>query len=261
VNGHAVINLGNGSNNLTVDTGAEILGNLTYVGGSGNDIVVFSDAIVWGNMSLVLASGDVAGNSATFNVVANGTAPLSYQWRKGAVNIGGATSSGVELELNARVHSSVDVFGGVGYTRARFSDDAVSNGVPVGGTTVRIYDLELPTTTTDPLGRFQFENVPAGLGTLTISARFQSGDITFTAILRVVPVNGGVTSVDSLVLRPFELGSRSRFGLRFAAGSGHTVALRENGTLWGWGDNLNGQLGSGTFDFTNAPQWIGTNVD
>ena len=37
-------------------------------------------------------------------------------------NVGGATSSGVELELNARVHPSVDVFGALGYTRARFTD-------------------------------------------------------------------------------------------------------------------------------------------
>ena len=51
-------------------------------------------------------------------------------------NVGGATSSGVELELNARVHSSVDVFGGVGYTKATFSDGSVSSGVPVGGNTI-----------------------------------------------------------------------------------------------------------------------------
>ena len=31
--------------------------------------------------------------TATFNVVANGTSPLSYQWRKGGLNISGATGS------------------------------------------------------------------------------------------------------------------------------------------------------------------------
>ena len=45
-------------------------------------------------------------------------------------NVGGATSSGVELELNARVHPNVDVFGGIGYTQARFKDDSISGGVP-----------------------------------------------------------------------------------------------------------------------------------
>ena len=51
-------------------------------------------------------------------------------------NVGGATSSGVELELNARVHPSVDVFGGIGYTKATFDDDSISSGVPVGGNNI-----------------------------------------------------------------------------------------------------------------------------
>src|SRR6185312_7472929 len=33
------------------------------------------------------------GQTATFSVVAAGTAPLSYQWQKGTTNIAGATSS------------------------------------------------------------------------------------------------------------------------------------------------------------------------
>ena len=51
-------------------------------------------------------------------------------------NVGGATSSGVELEVNARVHPNVDIFGGIGYTKAEFDDDSISGGVPVGGNTV-----------------------------------------------------------------------------------------------------------------------------
>ena len=31
-----------------------------------------------------------------------------------------------------------------------------------------------------------------------------------------------------------------------AAGAVHTVAMRRNGTLWGWGANWSGQLGDGT---------------
>ena len=60
----------------------------------------------------------------------------------------------VEFELNARLHSSVDVFGGVGYTRARFSDDAVSNGVPVGGNSIPNtpeYTVNLGTQVSHPL--------------------------------------------------------------------------------------------------------------
>jgi len=42
----------------------------------------------------------------------------------------------VELELNARLHPGVDLFGAVGYTRARFKQGSVSSGAPVGGNTV-----------------------------------------------------------------------------------------------------------------------------
>jgi alpha-tubulin suppressor-like RCC1 family protein len=51
-----------------------------------------------------------------------------------------------------------------------------------------------------------------------------------------------------------------------AAGGSHTVGLRADGTLWGWGWNRFGQLGNGAFE-TNAPQGattpqqIGTNAD
>jgi len=34
-----------------------------------------------------------AGQTVTFSVTASGTAPMSYQWKKGGSNIGGATAS------------------------------------------------------------------------------------------------------------------------------------------------------------------------
>lgn len=51
-------------------------------------------------------------------------------------NVGGAASSGVEVELNARARQGVDVFAALGTTRARFKDGSVSSGVDVSGNTV-----------------------------------------------------------------------------------------------------------------------------
>ena len=33
-----------------------------------------------------------------------------------------------------------------------------------------------------------------------------------------------------------------------ASGSTHNLALKEDGTVWSWGDNTSGQLGDGTND-------------
>jgi iron complex outermembrane recepter protein len=43
-------------------------------------------------------------------------------------NAGDASSRGFELEVNARAHRTVDVFGSFGYTRARFGADLAVNG-------------------------------------------------------------------------------------------------------------------------------------
>ena len=50
-----------------------------------------------------------------------------------------ASSAGVELEVNARAHARLDVFGTLGYTHARFGDGAISSGVDVS-------DNDIPNT-------------------------------------------------------------------------------------------------------------------
>ncbi len=48
-------------------------------------------------------------------------------------NAAAAVSSGVEVEVNARALQGVDVFGSVGFTRARFDDGVVLAGLDVSG--------------------------------------------------------------------------------------------------------------------------------
>ena len=51
-------------------------------------------------------------------------------------NAAGATSSGLEFELHARPDRGIDLFGGAGFTHARFSDGSTSNGANVSGKTL-----------------------------------------------------------------------------------------------------------------------------
>ena len=93
-----------------------------------------------GGLKTMWANGRVAANAAVFHIdwedmqlnLPNLFVPGEFY----IANVGGATSSGVELDLNARVHPNVDVFGGIGYTKAEFKDDSISGGLPVGGNTV-----------------------------------------------------------------------------------------------------------------------------
>jgi iron complex outermembrane recepter protein len=48
-------------------------------------------------------------------------------------NAGNATSKGFEVELSALPRRDLDIFGGFGYTNARFGDGSVSGGVNVSG--------------------------------------------------------------------------------------------------------------------------------
>jgi iron complex outermembrane receptor protein len=95
---------------------------------------------VEGGVKTTWANGRVAANAAVFHIdwqdlqlnLPNLLAPGEFY----IANVGGASSSGVELELNARVHPNVDVFGGVGYTKATFKDESLSGGMAVGGNTI-----------------------------------------------------------------------------------------------------------------------------
>ena len=100
----------------------------------------YDEELTWhaeGGMKTSLADGRVSLSAAVFNI---DWRDLQLNLPDPAVpgqffiaNVGGAASRGVEMEVQARVHPSVDVFGALGYTRARFDEGSTSGGMPVGG--------------------------------------------------------------------------------------------------------------------------------
>jgi iron complex outermembrane receptor protein len=84
--------------------------------------------------------GRVLANAAVFHIdwadmqlnLPNPQVPAQFY----VANVGGARSSGVELELTARAAPGVDVFGVAGFTRGRFKDGSFSSGFQIGGNTL-----------------------------------------------------------------------------------------------------------------------------
>jgi ABC-type transport system involved in multi-copper enzyme maturation permease subunit len=60
--------------------------------------------------------------------------------------------------------------------------------------------------------------------------------------------------------KPKRIGMDSDWKTAAGAG-GFFLALKNDGTLWGWGNNNNGQLGAGPMQFTNGPVRIGNESD
>jgi alpha-tubulin suppressor-like RCC1 family protein len=62
------------------------------------------------------------------------------------------------------------------------------------------------------------------------------------------------------VSKPTRIGEDSNWA-KISVGGEHVIALKQDGTLWGWGRNDFGQLGDGTTNHRSAPVPIGTNAE
>jgi iron complex outermembrane receptor protein len=106
----------------------------------------YGEELTWhteGGLKTSWADGRLLANAAVFSInwedmqlnLPNPAVPAQFY----IANVGGARSTGVELELNTRPRANLDVFGAFGYTHGRFKDGSVSGGVDVS-------DNELPNT-------------------------------------------------------------------------------------------------------------------
>jgi iron complex outermembrane recepter protein len=101
---------------------------------------IYDEELTWhleGGVKTALMGGRLALSAAVFNIdwadLQLNRPNLFVPGQFYIANVGGAASRGVEFEAQARLAPMVDVFGSLGYTRARFDDDSTSSGVPVGG--------------------------------------------------------------------------------------------------------------------------------
>jgi alpha-tubulin suppressor-like RCC1 family protein len=202
-----------------------------------------------------------SGQSASFTVTAAGTAPMTFQWRRNGVAIAGATTSsyatGATATTDNGVAYSVVVTNSVGSITSR--DAMLTVTTPAAPPTITTH----PAPVSLSLGQMATFSVVAG-GTAPLAYQWRKNGVAIGgataaqyttpatvasddgALFTVVVTNsaGSATSnaAQLSVITPIAVAKQSRLSVGNYAGS-HTVGLKGDGTVWGWGNNQFGQLG------------------
>src|ERR1700728_1720563 len=138
-----------------------------------------------------------AGQTATFTVTATGSAPLSYQWQRGASSIAGATATTYTTAVTTAGDSgssfAVVVTDASGSTTSRSAALLVASGAVPAGTDVLTYKYDLSRSGQNP-----------SESTLTPANVTSSG----FGLLRNLPVDGKVDAQPLYISRLLVSGSQ-----------------------------------------------------
>lgn len=122
------------------------------------------------------------------------------------------------------------------------------------------------------LGNLSSKNVPSKVGSDLNWSKISSGNAHNLALKidgtlwvwgRNTTGQLGNPAIGQNILVPTQLGTDNGW-VFISAGDDYSIALKTNGTLWAWGDNVYGQLGNNTFgtgNFLTTPTQIGTDTD
>lgn len=200
-------------------------------------IFLFSGASVWAQVAtaptITAHPQDKIvsiGTDVSLIVMAGGTAPLQYQWKKDGAALPGATSATLALNFVLGEHAgrySVIVSNAAGAVESNAAELIVAG--PPG--IVRVATGVDTSFLIDDEGNLLAAGANWG-GAL--------GDGTFVNRAEWTPIAAGVVSV--------------------SAGPYHTAFLKADGTLWTMGVNDSGQLGTGVAGNRNVPAQIANQV-
>jgi len=86
-------------------------------------------------------------------------------------------------------------------------------------------------------------------GTVWAWGSNQYGQLGNKDVVTTITVSGNTISASSTPVQVSDLTDITAI----SAGGGHNLAVKNNGTVWAWGVNYDGQLGDGTTADSNAP--------
>jgi alpha-tubulin suppressor-like RCC1 family protein len=166
-----------------------------------------------------------AGSIATFSVVATGTPPLSYEWHRNGVVVGSDSSSLSFIAAAADHNAQIDV--------------RVSNAAGSVASAVAILTVTAPSPA--PLSAVRI----AG-GNRFSYARSNSGALSSWGSDALEALGNGAGAAPRNVPGPISVVADAIALVKSYGSTGHGLAIRANGEVWGWGANQSGQLGNGT---------------
>lgn len=197
-----------------------------------------------------------AGQPATFSLTTTGSPPLAYQWKRNGVDIPGATEATFSTPPatvgdNGAVYTVV-VSNGLGtVTSTPITLAVVSGGLipfistqPVSFMSISVGGIpEFSVTATGVVPTYQWRKngvpIPGATAATYIAPAAAPADDDAVYNVMVCTVGGCRTSLN-VVLEVVD-GTVSPVR-QFDAGGLNSVALREDGTVWGWGTASNGFL-------------------
>ena len=237
----------------------------------------------------------LAGTNVGFSVTASGYSPLSYQWFFGGNVISGATNNNYGM-TNVPVASSgnywvviTNQFGSVTSSVARLTVVPMvinlqpTNQVVTNGGTVTL-SLGI-TNSLAPVSYQWWKDNFLLAGATNAALNLANAWVTNSGVYYAVATNqyGMVISspadvtVGSPNLLAWGTNGQGQLGIggntnasvpltvvsnvvSAAAGSGHSLFVKSDGTLWAMGTNGYGQLGNGTTNSTNVPVYVTNNL-
>jgi alpha-tubulin suppressor-like RCC1 family protein len=253
--------LGNGATHptnvaLPISAGALGIGSLTLTGTitSGSyRVSVPSNAGVYPGMAVVgtgiAASTSVASLSGGSLIFLSGTATLTSG--TASLTISGAVTQGTLSSIAAGRHHTLGISNGRVYAWGENTYGQLgNNGTAVASTPVAVYTAGVLSgkTLTAVAAGSDHSLALASTGTLYSWGRGANGQLgRGTTADAVVPVQVTMTGV-------LAGGTITSVG----AGGNRSFVLKSDGKVYGWGDNTNGLLGSGSLGTANSPVAVKT---
>ena len=173
-----------------------------------------------------------AGSTATFSVAATGTPPLAYEWHKNGAVVGTNSSSLSFVAATGDNNALIDV--------------TVSNSI--GSVTSAAAVLTVTTPTPAPLSALR---IAAGNG--FSYARSNTGALFSWGSDLLEALGNGAGNSPRTVPGPVSIVADAIALVKSYGSTGHGLAIRANGEVWGWGGNTSGQLGNGATTVVAEP--------